>query len=295
MKEKKTLTIEQIKPYVRYAKILHMSGKFANRGVVGCDNRLLYFFSGMARLTVTNRADPEDTREIIARPDTLYIWTPNYAYSLEAITERGFTVFVANFDYTYGDKGASICLPAPKKEDFSEDMRFENVEFSDFPQLAEFIGIDEASFAKSDCIDLDTEFINPKRNYLLMLSSLMQTLLIRTVRATVADNYGTGIPRPLAEVLDYIHAHFNEPCSNKELGLMFNYHPNYLSRLVFSYTGMTLHQYKSSLQMMKAIELLKSTEMSVSEIAEAVGFKTTKHFSQAFKNAMGFSPKHFRA
>ncbi|MBP3913740.1 MAG: helix-turn-helix domain-containing protein, partial [Lachnospiraceae bacterium] len=44
-----------------------------------------------------------------------------------------------------------------------------------------------------------------------------------------------------------------------------------------------------------AAELLKLTDLSVSSVAEAVGYENALHFSRAFKNYYNSSPRAWRA
>ena len=46
--------------------------------------------------------------------------------------------------------------------------------------------------------------------------------------------------------------------------------------------------------MKKAVELLEGTKLSIKEIASAVGYEDSLHFSRAFKNEYAVSPKHWR-
>ncbi len=46
--------------------------------------------------------------------------------------------------------------------------------------------------------------------------------------------------------------------------------------------------------MTKAAELLKLTDLSVSDIGNAVGYPNQLHFSRAFKNVYGISPRQWR-
>ena len=47
-------------------------------------------------------------------------------------------------------------------------------------------------------------------------------------------------------------------------------------------------------RMVKATELLKLTGFSIGDIANAVGYPNQLHFSRAFKNVYGVSPREWR-
>lgn len=46
--------------------------------------------------------------------------------------------------------------------------------------------------------------------------------------------------------------------------------------------------------MTKAAELLKLTSLSIADIGNAVGYPNQLHFSRAFKNTYGTSPRSWR-
>jgi len=60
------------------------------------------------------------------------------------------------------------------------------------------------------------------------------------------------------------------------------------------HTGLSLHQYVISLRISKAIGMLETTNMQITEIAYAVGFKDMCHFSRYFKKTTGRTPRGFR-
>ena len=58
--------------------------------------------------------------------------------------------------------------------------------------------------------------------------------------------------------------------------------------------GKGIHGYLMGLRISSAKELLTSTDMSISEIGEMVGFHDPLYFSRAFKSETGVSPKEYR-
>ena len=65
---------------------------------------------------------------------------------------------------------------------------------------------------------------------------------------------------------------------------------SYLTRLFKEATGYSLQEYLLTYRMKMAIKLLSENKLSVSEIAEAVGYTDTFTFSKAFKRHFGQSP-----
>ncbi len=58
--------------------------------------------------------------------------------------------------------------------------------------------------------------------------------------------------------------------------------------------GKTIFEYLTSVRMKKARELIESTELPISQIAEIVGYKYAQHFTVAFQKSFGFLPSDLK-
>ena len=59
-------------------------------------------------------------------------------------------------------------------------------------------------------------------------------------------------------------------------------------------TGKSLTEFMVSIRIERAKSLLAETDMSVREIAEAVGYEDQNYFSRSFRKVVGCSPREFR-
>ncbi|GLU53971.1 AraC family transcriptional regulator [Dyadobacter frigoris] len=73
-----------------------------------------------------------------------------------------------------------------------------------------------------------------------------------------------------------------------------NASPNYLSGLLKTLTGQSTQHHIHDKLIEKAKEKLSTSDLSVSEIAFALGFEHSQSFSKLFKNKTNFSPLEFR-
>ncbi|MCB0842859.1 MAG: helix-turn-helix transcriptional regulator [Bacteroidetes bacterium] len=83
---------------------------------------------------------------------------------------------------------------------------------------------------------------------------------------------------------------FNLPEISKEMGLS----RAQFYRKVKTLTGQSPSVYIRNLRLQKAQELLKSTQLNISEVAYAVGFKDLSYFSRSFSEEFGISPSESR-
>ena len=58
--------------------------------------------------------------------------------------------------------------------------------------------------------------------------------------------------------------------------------------------GNTPQEFLVNYRMLKAAELLKLTHLSIGDIGITVGYANQMHFSRAFKNCYGVSPREWR-
>lgn len=59
-------------------------------------------------------------------------------------------------------------------------------------------------------------------------------------------------------------------------------------------TNMSIIEYKINLQLQESLNLLKISDMNISQIASLVGFNSTSYFIKVFKNKYGVSPKEYK-
>lgn len=69
---------------------------------------------------------------------------------------------------------------------------------------------------------------------------------------------------------------------------------SYFRKMFKKYTGVSPAQYHLQLRIIRAKELLISTDKTVTEIAFQLGFQNIYHFSMLFKKKTGMSPSDFR-
>lgn len=70
--------------------------------------------------------------------------------------------------------------------------------------------------------------------------------------------------------------------------------PTYLSMLFRVNTGKTFIEQLTDIRINKAKEMLKSTYLKNYEVAEKVGYRDSRYFSQIFKKKVGLSPSEYR-
>lgn len=96
------------------------------------------------------------------------------------------------------------------------------------------------------------------------------------------------------KINQYIHEHYTEDIGRNQIAAEFYLTPEYLAKLYKKRTGISLKTYINEYRIEKAKELLKSSDKSISDIAEAVGFDNFSYFSTMFKKFTGLTPKDYK-
>lgn len=103
---------------------------------------------------------------------------------------------------------------------------------------------------------------------------------------------GTGRER-LRPALEYIHRHFDENITLKELAEHTFLNSSYLSRSFQKYMGISFLTYLTQVRLIRAEELMKG-EKTVTQIAYESGFSNVNSLIAAFKQYRGMTPGQYR-
>lgn len=92
------------------------------------------------------------------------------------------------------------------------------------------------------------------------------------------------------QIIRYIHRHYADDLSLNTLSEVLHMTPGYVSRLFSRESGTTYRKYLTELRVEKARELLATTNLSIAEVCDRVGFNDYFHFLKTFKRLTGTSP-----
>jgi AraC-like DNA-binding protein len=99
----------------------------------------------------------------------------------------------------------------------------------------------------------------------------------------------------LRRAKDLVDRSYAEPLDVEALARRAHCSPWHFSRRFKEAFGETPHQYVLSRRVERAQELLRNTELSVSEVCLEVGFQSLGSFSAAFHRVAGMTPTAYRA
>ncbi|PZD94446.1 AraC family transcriptional regulator [Paenibacillus sambharensis] len=104
---------------------------------------------------------------------------------------------------------------------------------------------------------------------------------------------GVELRRLVEQTIEYIQSHFAEDISLESCADLAGTSSYTLSRLFKQVTGVNFIDYVTELRINRAKELLRCTDMKVTEVAEAVGYQQ-RYFNRIFKKQSGVTPTQYR-
>jgi AraC-like DNA-binding protein len=104
-----------------------------------------------------------------------------------------------------------------------------------------------------------------------------------------------GLPaRMRRSIEEYIDLHLEKDLSVEELASHLGISTSYFARSFRSSVGLAPHAYVMRRRLLRAQELLASTDLPLIDIALATGFADQSHFCRRFHQVMGMPPRTFR-
>ena len=98
----------------------------------------------------------------------------------------------------------------------------------------------------------------------------------------------------IKEALSYIEQNFQNNITIEDIAAFCGLNRSYFGKIFHDTIGKSPQEFLISYRMTKAAELLKLTSLSIADIGNAVGYPNQLHFSRAFKNVYGTSPRSWR-
>jgi AraC-like DNA-binding protein len=103
-----------------------------------------------------------------------------------------------------------------------------------------------------------------------------------------------NIPVELAAALERFENNLAESVTPTILARRARLTPAKFARLIHRFFDLTPSQFLTQTRLAAAARLLRETDKSISEIAQACGFYDHSAFSRAFRSAMGVTPSAYR-
>lgn len=148
----------------------------------------------------------------------------------------------------------------------------------------------ELAFALSDYYVNEVELQATKAQLEALMAEVIEHYL-----ELVQEEQQRSYSLPVIRAVRYISLHLYEACPIGQVAAHVGLNPQYFAVLFKKEVGCAPSQYVAQKKLDEAQYLLKQTDMSVTEVSEALGYCNPSHFIRVHKKHTGTTPKKARA
>lgn len=141
-------------------------------------------------------------------------------------------------------------------------------------------------------------FLDPRPGVSFLLAGYLSELFYHLADARLYETrpvmLGTKKENQVFDRADEILHSTHGRITRAQLAKRLSYSGDYIGRVVRAQTGLSLFDYSMTICMKYAAHLLRSTDLSVAQIAEELHFSNRKHFYDIFEKNFGMTPAEYR-
>ena len=228
---------------------------------------LFFIVSGKGQFLIEDRVFPVDVNNLV-------IINPNVTHTEDSLNAQPLEYIVLGID------GIELATSENSNGQFCILDHFESVEIS-------------------SCLrNILREMEQKNTGYEDICQAYMEILIIRLMRSTSLavpeEPQIISTNRQCAAIRRYIDMHFKESLTLEQLAEESHMNKYYLSHAFKREYGVSPINYMISRRIEESKYLLAETDLSMSQIAQLLGFSSLSYFSQVFRRTQGFSPKEYR-
>lgn len=241
-----------------------------------------YYMSGSGTLLIEDREEP-------IGPGTTLLIGPNMYHSIRVHPNDPVSRYLLQFTYTE---------PAHDADDF---RRREGGEIPDMLSGFRYKSITDPDPDRS--IALIREVYREQEHHLVgyhsTIQSLMVHLFVRLIRSLSAEPSQLSIPPQLADerrtqMIDTFFDRYEEQLTIRDLAAQLHLSTKQTNRILHKYYRTSFKQKQLSTRMQVAMELLRTSRLSVEDIAARIGYASAYHFCRLFRKKTGMTPSQYR-
>ncbi|MBE7043341.1 MAG: helix-turn-helix domain-containing protein [Ruminococcaceae bacterium] len=274
------MLFRSIHPFVRFARIFEIESGEQYPPFIPRDCRLFYAVKGQIHIQTKEKLYSLTPTDCLLIPEGTVYQTMNNC-------NQNAQMLALNFDFTFAYSHLTNPIP-PEIEGTNREIELLSTPLiEDAPQFHHPLFLANRKEGEFYMRDIISAFELRLTGYEISMSANLMHLLTHFCNSETSGN-------SLAqEVIRYINQHYQAPLTNQALGKHFGYHPNYISNVVKKSTGLPLHAYLNNLRISRAISMLESGNLTISQVAYQVGFSDLGYFSRYFKKMTGVAPSAF--
>ena len=139
-------------------------------------------------------------------------------------------------------------------------------------------------------IQLYREFLNQDSASQASLNSILLHIMGHKSHEITSNK----TPPWVSRIREFLHDNWSTNLALKEMSGIIGIHPITISKNFTRYFGCTLGEYMRKIRIEKAISMIRSTNLTLTDIAFTCGFADQSHFIRWFKKFTGTVPLQYR-
>ncbi len=159
----------------------------------------------------------------------------------------------------------------------------------DRASMFQLMGLLKSEFKKCTPID---------RQIVLELFGALMLIIVRNLRTGGRGKSQNPVKERerVEQMLSYIRQHVmeKEKVTLQAIADAFSLSPTYVTAFLKKHTGLTIRQIVMETKILAVERLLKQSDLTISQIAERLGFTDTSHLNKMFQKYRGVNPSDFR-
>lgn len=167
------------------------------------------------------------------------------------------------------------------------------------PNAFHYLLLNKSNWTAQILDELETMFHNPDANdmelEIIEVSFRILRLIYQNMRSELPQqNASVQYVNTFKTMVTYIQEHYVEKISLEDIALSGNVGKTLCAKIFMKFASTTPGDYLIHHRIMKGLELLKESELSITEISYATGFNSASHFTKTFKTLIGVTPNKYR-
>jgi len=143
-------------------------------------------------------------------------------------------------------------------------------------------------------LSLLSEYRQRQPGYEAVVQALFIQLIVLLHRSLLDSTAASNSRSKVQEAIRYIKRNYQGNITLKQVAEYSFLSESHLQKLFKQATGVSFISYVQSLRVQRCCELLKTTGMTVQQIAGAVGYQDMKYFHSLFRQRTGMTPREYR-
>lgn len=283
------MKLAEMHPFVRQALVGGLdknNTRDVRTKIKTVDCRLFYIISGGGSMIIDNERYP-----IVPGTAVLFTAGTEYVWDIEAVK-----YYVVNFDYTHSFSHVRKTFHPIHSVLFKEEQILDASHFTDAAALEKPFVLQNAAVIGQIVAQITTEYCLGGVHADMLLSALLKSAVLTVLRMAEKEESPkeNSAAQLIRSIVSYININFDKPLSNEEIAEKFHFNSTYLNRVFKEHMGSSMHAFLVSRRITAAMEMLRSQNRPVMEMAEKCGFQSLHHFTKTFKAHVGMTPTAYR-